>query len=138
VSRQIRKFIFLGTLAIAFSACGPAIPDYRLVQLPSGRTLKILGLTDLPFESGAAGLELSYETELALDDRGALYREVEAIWDEFRLTERAAAKSAVVIKATTPEASGWSRERTAIAYMLRLSPDGNWQFVHSDYARVSR
>jgi hypothetical protein len=125
-------------LAVACFACGPAIPDYRLVQLPSGQTLKILSLADLPFESGAPGLELAYETQLALDDRGALYREVEAIWDEFRLTEPAVERSTVVIKATTPEASGWSRERTAIAYMLRLSPDGTWQFVNSDYARVSR
>jgi hypothetical protein len=138
VSRQIRKFIFLSILAFALSACGSAIPDYRLVQLPSGRALKVLRLAELPSESGAAGIELAYETELALDDRGALYREVEAIWDEFRSTERAAEKSVVVIKATTPEASGWSRERTAIAYMLRLSPDGNWQFVNSDYARISQ
>ncbi len=138
MSLQIRKISVLGILTVVCFACGPAIRDYRLVQLPSGRTLKVLSLADLPFESGTAGLELAYETELALDDRGALYREVEAIWDEFRLTEPAAEKSAVVIKATTPEASGWSRERTAIAYMLRLSSDGNWQFVNPDYARVSR
>jgi hypothetical protein len=93
--------------------------------------LKVLSVGDFPLEGGRSGLRLAYETDLALDDRPALYREVEAIWDEFRFRESAAGASAVVIKATTPEASGWARERAAVEYSLRLGPEGGWKFANA-------
>jgi len=125
----------IATLVVALCSCGPAIPDHRLVELPSGRTLRVLSLRDVPLDGDRAALRLAYETDLALDDRGALYREVEAIWDEFRSTEPAAGKSVVVIEATSPEARGWSRERNAVAYTLRFGLEGNWHFVNPNDAR---
>lgn len=73
-----------------------------------------MSIRDVQLEGSVAGLWLVYETDLTLDDRIELYREVEAIWDEFRFTEEVAGKSVVVIKATTPEARGWSRERASV------------------------
>jgi hypothetical protein len=138
VSREFSKISSLATLFAALIGCGPAIHDYRVVQLPSGRILKVLSVGEVPLEGGGAGLRLAYETDLAPDDRPALYREVEAIWDEFRFRESAAGASAVVVVATTPEASGWSRERAAIEYSLRLGPGGGWQFASAGDAGSAR
>jgi hypothetical protein len=137
VAREFSIIPSVVALVAALIGCGPAIPDYQLAQLPSGRVLRVLNIEDIPLEGDDAGLRLDYETDLALDDRIALYREVEAIWDEFRVTQKAAGKSLIVIKATTQEAPGWSRERTGVEYAIRLEPDGHWKFANSGQQRGS-
>ena len=137
MSREFSIVPSVVALVAALIGCGPAIPDYQLAQFPSGRALRVLSIDDMPLEGDAAGLRFAYETDLALDDRLALFREVEAIWDEFRFAEEVAGKSLIVIKATTQEAPGWSRERTGVEYAIRLEPDGRWQFVNSGQQRDS-
>lgn len=133
--RQLSRISSIATLVVMLCSCGPAISEHRLIELPSGRTLRVLSIRDVPLDGDRAALRLAYETDLALDDRLALFREVEAIWDEFRSTEAAAGKAVAVIEATTPEARGWSRERKAVKYTLRLGPEGRWSFVNADPAR---
>ena len=134
--RQLPRIASIAALFAALCGCGPVIPTYQLAELPSGRTLKILGLSEAKLEGDVAGLRLSYETDLALDDRAALYREVEAIWDEFRFSEVVAGKSVVLIKATTPEQSGWSRERRAVEYTFQLGPEGSWSLLNPGSERA--
>lgn len=136
MSRQVSRISSIATLLAALLSCGPAIPAYREARLPSGRTVKVMSIRDVQLEGSVAGLWLVYETDLTLDDRIELYREVEAIWDEFRFTEEVAGKSVVVIKATTPEARGWSRERASVKYTIQLGPEGSWHFANSGYERT--
>jgi hypothetical protein len=131
LSRVTAKFLPLAFLTSALIACGEAIPAHRNVRLPSGRSVKVLEISDVELAGGLVGLHLDYETEVALEDPAALYREVEALWGELRFVEQVAGKSQVVIQALTPEERGWSRERRGIAYTLQLDVEGGWQFVNS-------
>jgi len=136
VSHRLPKIAPIALVLAVLCGCGPAVPGYRIAELPSGRTLRVLDLSEAEFEGGAAGLRLAYETDLAIDDRKALYREVEAIWDEFRLTEFVAGKSVVVITPTTPEHGGWAPTRKAVEYTLRIGPEGSWYLVNSASERA--
>jgi len=49
-------------------------------RLPSGREVKVLGVTEMFFSKGDPALMLKYRTDLRLDDQEQLLKEVEEVW----------------------------------------------------------
>jgi len=49
-------------------------------RLPSGREVKVLGVTKMFFSKGDPALMLKYRTDLRLDDQEQLLKEVEEVW----------------------------------------------------------
>ena len=114
-------------LALAV-ACGGSPPPYQERTLPSGQTVKVLGVGKMFFTKGDAALMLKYQTDLSLDDRAALHREVLAIWDVFRQdVERAGLKGAIVSANERPVSHlFWSSNRS-FNFVFEQAANGTWR-----------
>ncbi len=109
-------------LAVAV-ACGGSPPPYQERTLPSGQTVKVLGVGKMFFTKGDAALMVKYQTDLSLDDQGALHREVLAIWDVFRQdVEQAGLKGAIVSANERPVSPSLLVKQSLL--QLRLQPRG--------------
>ena len=109
-------------------ACGGSPPPYQERTLPSGQTVKVLGVGKMFFTKGDAALMLKYQTDLSLDDRAALHREVLAIWDVFRQdVEQAGLKGAIVSANERPVSHlFWSSNRS-FNFVFNRVEDGTWR-----------
>ena len=109
-------------------ACGGSPSPYQERTLPSGQTVKVLGVRKMFFTKGEAALMLKYQTDLNLDDQGALHREVLAIWDVFRQdVERAGLKGAIVSANERPVSHlFWSSNRS-FNFVFERTEDGTWR-----------
>ena len=109
-------------------ACGGSPPPYQERTLPSGQTVKVLGVGKMFFTKGDAALMLKYQTDLSLDDRAALHREVLAIWDVFRQdVEQAGLKGAIVSANERPVSHlFWSSNRS-FNFVFERAEDGTWR-----------
>ena len=114
-------------LAVAV-ACGGSPPPYQERTLPSGQAVKVLGVGKMFFTKGDAALMLKYQTDLSLDDQGALHREVLAIWDVFRHdVEQAGLKGAIVSANERPVSHlFWSSNRS-FNFVFERTEDGTWR-----------
>jgi hypothetical protein len=54
-------------------------PDFTERTLPSGRTIKLMGIGTMVFTNGPA-LMLQYRTDLAIDNISAMQQEADDIW----------------------------------------------------------
>ena len=114
-------------LALAV-ACGGSPPPYQERTLPSGQTVKVLGVGKMFFTKGDAALMLKYQTDLNTDDQAGLHREVLAIWDLFRQdVERAGLKAGIVSANERPVSHlFWSRNRS-FNFVFERTEDGRWR-----------
>ena len=69
--------LILSTLAVtmvllALSGCGATDTGYTVHKLPSGREVKVIGITQMLFTKGDPALMLKYQTALRLEDRDQL------------------------------------------------------------------
>ena len=59
-------------------------PDFTERTLPSGRTVKLMGMGPMVLKEGTA-LMLRYRTDLAIDNIPSLQQEADDIWSVFRI-----------------------------------------------------
>lgn len=71
-------------------------------RLPSGRAVKVLGVTKMFFSKGDPALMLKYRTDLRLDDQEQLRKEVEVVWQSFRVDVEQAGLKAAIINSPEP------------------------------------
>ncbi len=116
------------TILALFLGCGGNPPAYQERTLPSGQTVKVLGVGKMFFTTGEAALMLKYQTDLNLDDQAALHREVLGIWDVFRQdVERAGLKGAIVSANERPVSHlFWSSNRS-FNFVFERTEDGTWR-----------
>jgi hypothetical protein len=75
---RIEKLLIVSLAIVFFCACNAQQPS-RPVKLPSGRTIKLLGIVRMNFPKGPPALMLKYETDLKISDVEALRKE----WTRF-------------------------------------------------------
>ena len=73
------KFI----VVLMLFSCATYAEDISIVVLPSGKQVKVLGVGKIHFSEGAPALMLKYQTDLSLDDKAALAKEADEIWQTF-------------------------------------------------------
>ena len=113
-------------------ACGGSPSPYQERTLPSGQTVKVLGVGKMFFTKGDAALILKYQTDLNLDDQAALHREVLAIWDVFRQdVERAGLKGAIVSANERPLSHLFWSSNISFNFVFNRVEDGTWREVES-------
>src|SRR4051794_15269443 len=99
-------------LAVALSilvtciACTSRAQNYRPVKLPSGKEIKVTGMVKMNFPNSDPALVLNYLTDISIDDRVALRKEIDEVWSSFRVDVENANLKAGVIRATHVEGSG--------------------------------
>lgn len=122
MGRALVAFLF----SVGLSGCNPG-PQYQVQRLPSGKELKVLGVGKMFFSGGPPALMLKYRTDLDLDDRSALEREVDEIWQHFRIdVERAGLTSAIISAEDAPKGFIVTSNRS-FNFVYRKSADGAWR-----------
>jgi hypothetical protein len=100
--------LILGSLkatVLALPGCGSTDTGYTGHKLASGREVKMIGITKMFFTKGDPALMLKYRTDLRLGDHDQLRKEVEEVWQGFRVAvERAGLKAAVISVQEPPSA----------------------------------
>lgn len=114
-------------LATILAACKPE-PGYYIETLPSGKQIKVLGVTKMFFAKGDPALILKYQTDLPLDDEPALTKEADEIWPSFRANVEKAGLSSGVISAATPPKG----------FIVTTSQSYNFVYVKSENGQWSR
>jgi len=129
------RLLILSSLAVtmlllALGGCGSTEPGYTVHKLPSGREVKVLGMTKMFFAKGDPALVLKYRTDLKLDDHEQLRKEVEEVWQAFRVdVEREGVKAAVLSVQETPKRVLIVTTSKGYNFVVKKSDAGAWEFV---------
>src|SRR5262245_37541311 len=129
------RLLILSSLAVtmlllALGGCGSTEPGYTVHKLPSGREVKVLGMTKMFFAKGDSALVLKYRTALKLDDHEQLRKEVEEVWQAFRGdVEREGLKAAVISVQETPKRVLIMTKSRGYNFVVKKSDAGAWEFL---------
>jgi len=121
-----RTGILLWVILLLLPADSRAQTHYRLLKLPSGKEIKLLGIGRFSPSPERTVLMLKYETDLNIDDKQALRKEVDEIWAGFRLSVEKENMNEAIISANEPLKGGFGR---SYDFEYRKSPDGTWQMI---------
>lgn len=115
-------------LVIGTISCRQKVDNYKLVTLPSGKQVKVLGFGPVTYTGGSKDktLMLSYRTDLKVSDRAAVKKEVDEIWPVFRENaEKGGFTSAVISANELPH--GWILEKgNSFNFVYIRNADGTW------------
>ena len=122
---------------VALLGCSTG-PAPRTVRLPSGRTVRILGMGPIRIASGETGLILNYQTDLKISDLDNLRKEVDEIWPVFQVdAEKAKVPFAVISANEVPEGIIVKRNQQ-YNFVFQKSADGTWHSLTNNATAVRR
>ncbi len=121
----------LSVTGAAVLGCGPAVPEYEVVQTPSGADLKLEAVYPSMVGSQSA-LLLVYHSDVDLSDTRALEAEIQDAWTWLRPRVEAGGYGIAVIRATRWERPGWERYGRATEFVLRRTSEGGWRAAAGD------
>jgi hypothetical protein len=128
--RLILSSLAVTMLLLALGGCGYTEPGYTVHKLPSGREVKVLGITKMFFAKGDPALVLKYRTDLKLEDHEQLRKEVEEVWQAFRVdVEREGLKAAVISVQETPKRVLIVTKSRGYNFVVKKSDAGAWEFL---------
>ncbi len=131
---MITRFCALLLVLVHVLGCSSGTTP-RIVTLPSGRTVKVLGVGPIRFSSGETGLILTYQTDLKVSDQDALRKEVDEIWRSFQIdAEKANVRSAIITASEVPEGMIIKRSHE-YNFVFQKSDDGTWQNLNNKKAQ---
>jgi hypothetical protein len=119
------QIVLLG-MAVFSMTCAAREPSYKLVKLASGKEIKVLGVGQMNFSSGEKALMLKYQTDLKIEDKDALQREVDEIWPGFRIDVENARLDSAIISANEAPTGGIISKNRAFNFVFKKASDGNW------------
>jgi hypothetical protein len=120
-------------VTVALLGCGgPSGPPASLYTLPSGKQIKITGRGRMHFTKGPDALVMNYETDIPIDDKVALRKEVDEIWTLFKIDVERAGLTNAAIRVTHPEGSGLITHAKGYGFVFEKRADGNWHCLEDD------
>ena len=125
------KVCSLTLLLLAGLSCGSNAQNFKLYKLPSGKEIKVTGVGKMDFRNSDPALVMNYLTDISIDDKAALRKEVE-IWDVFQKDVENAHLKAGVIRATHVEGSGFVKSGKGYGFVFVKRDDGNWHCLDDD------
>ena len=99
----------------------------RNSKLPSGRTVRIMGIVPMHFSSGPPALMLQYQTDLKIADKTELRKEVDDIWTVFRLDAEKGNFSSAIISANEGSSGGFVKHSNSYNFVFEKRTDGTWK-----------
>lgn len=86
----------------------------------------------MDFPNSRSALVMNYQTDIPIDDRVALRKEVDEIWGVFQRDVEAANLKGGVIRATHLEGSGLVRNGKGYGFVFVKREDGKWYCLEDD------
>lgn len=119
-------FVFVWLIVALAHAAHAEEENYRVVTLPSGKHVKVLGVGQINFSGSAPALMLKYETDLSIDSRAALDAEVSEIWLSFKADVEKAKLTSAIISANEKAAPGILVHSRGYNFVFSSGADGRW------------
>ena len=113
-------------------ACGSQAENYKTFRLPSGKEIKITSMGKMDFPNSEPALVMNYLTDISIDNKVALRKEVDEIWGVFQKDVENANLKAGVIRATHVEGSGFVKSGQGYGFVFVKRDDGKWHCLDDD------
>lgn len=113
-------------LVLTWIGCGGPAQNFRTFKLPSGKEIKVTGVGKMDFPNSDPALVMNYLTDISIDDKAALRKEVDEIWSVFQRDVENAKLKAGVIRATHLEGSGLVSSGKGYGFVFMKHDDGKW------------
>jgi hypothetical protein len=127
------KITCLLTLLIFTLCCsGGNTQNSKPYKLPSGKQIKVNSVGKMNFPNGESALVMNYETEIPIEDKESLRKEVDEIWSVFQKDVEKAGVKAGVIRATHYEGSGLVRNGKGYGFVHVKGDDDKWQLLEDE------
>jgi hypothetical protein len=98
-------------------------PSYKL---PSGKQLKLIGISKTEIGNFGPTLEFNYETAIAVADKKVIRKEVDEIWETFQKDMEKANLKRALIRSTRVEGDGPMKSGTFLKFVFQKQEDGKW------------
>ncbi len=105
---------------------GKSGQNSNLVKLPSGKQIKVTGVGKMDFPNSGSALVMNYQTDIPIEDKTALRKEVDEIWAMFQKDVESAQLKAGVIRATHVEGTGFVKTGKGYGFVFSKQDDGKW------------
>jgi hypothetical protein len=105
---------------------GSNAPNSQSYKLPSSKQIKVNNVGRMSFPNGDSALVMNYETEISIDNKEALRKEIDEIWSVFQTDIEKAEVKAGVIRATHYEGS-IVRQGKGYGFVFVKGDDRKWQ-----------
>jgi hypothetical protein len=117
-------FAFM-SLTLTPSQAAP-LTENEVLNLPSGRTAKILSVSKIEYSKGVMALMVRYQTTLSVDERKALSQEVDDIWKiAEKDVEHYGFDDAIISSNETPKGIFITASHV-LNFIYEKGPDGKW------------
>jgi hypothetical protein len=113
-------------------ACGSQAQNYKAFKLPSGKEIKVTGIGKMDFRNSDPALVMNYLTDVSIEDKQALRKEVDEIWSVFQKDVENARLNGGVIRATHVEGSGFVKSGKGYGFVFVKRDDGKWHCLDDD------
>jgi len=100
--------------------------NHELVKLPSGKQIKVTSVTRMDLPNSSPSLVMNYLTDISIDDKAALRKEVDEIWTVFQKDVEKAKLKVGAIRATHVEGSGLIKSGKGYGFVFVKRDDGQW------------
>jgi hypothetical protein len=98
-------------------------PSYTL---PSGKQIRILSVIPAYFPKGPPTLIMNCETDIRIEDKAALRKEVDEIWEIFRNDVESAHMTMAAIRISHNEVPGFITAGEGYGFVYEKRADGKW------------
>ena len=119
-------------LLLTCIACRSQSQNYKSFKLPSGKEIKVTGVGKMDFPNSDPALVMNYLTDISIDDKEALRKEVDEIWAVFQKDVEIAKLKAGVIRATHVEDGGLTKSGKGYGFVFVKRDDGGWHCLDDD------
>jgi len=117
------KLLVALSILVTCIACSSQ-PNYKAFKLPSGKEIKITGMGKMDFPNSDPALVLNYLTDIPVDNRLELRKEIDEVWSVFQKDVENAKLKAGVIRATHMEGSGFVKSGKGYGFVFVKRDDG--------------
>ncbi len=115
------------TLFVSMVACGNANPKFQIINLPSGKSIKVICVEKHTYTDDTPVLFLKYQSDLLAENERLIDKEIDEVWESFRIeTERANLVDAGIQVFTRPTGNWFASKTTSFTYSFKRLPNGQW------------
>ena len=128
---RLNLAVLLVLLLVCLS-CTSSPQNFKLFKLPSGKEIKISSLNKMDFPNSDSALVMNYLTDISIDDKPALRKEVDEVWSVFQTDVENAHLKSGVIRATHVEGNGLIKSGNGYGFVFVKREDGKWHCLEDD------